>query len=217
MSAHWFITSPDFISPRWPQAFEQAQVVYGLPEQVDTTDMVWLLLQDEQRLGLIQTLSAQGIKVVAMTALENALEARHSLEAGAYGYVHYLAAPELLRQIEQVIAAGGLWLGAELMRQLVSASARILHAHPTSRESSPVSSHIAVRGPADGAQRAAGIALLSAREKSVADLVARGKSNKEVARELNITERTVKAHLSAVFDKLHVRDRLQLVLVLSSV
>ena len=57
--------------------------------------------------------------------------------------------------------------------------------------------------------------LLSAREKDVARAVAAGKSNKEVAKELDITERTVKAHLSAVFEKLHVRDRLQLVLVFS--
>jgi len=47
-------------------------------------------------------------------------------------------------------------------------------------------------------------------------VVAEGKSNKEVARALKISERTVKAHLSAIFEKLGVRDRVQLVLQLSS-
>jgi DNA-binding NarL/FixJ family response regulator len=62
----------------------------------------------------------------------------------------------------------------------------------------------------------ADLSLLTSREKAVAELVAAGKSNKEVARDLDITERTVKAHLSAAFEKLQVRDRLQLVLLFSS-
>lgn len=44
----------------------------------------------------------------------------------------------------------------------------------------------------------------------MAKLVAGGASNKEIAGQLSITERTVKAHLSAVFEKLGLRDRLQL-------
>jgi DNA-binding NarL/FixJ family response regulator len=60
------------------------------------------------------------------------------------------------------------------------------------------------------------ISMLSAREDQVAKAVAAGLSNKEVASRLNISERTVKAHLGAVFEKLEVRDRLQLVLFLSA-
>ena len=52
---------------------------------------------------------------------------------------------------------------------------------------------------------------LTERERAVAEAVAAGLSNKEVARRLDITERTVKAHLSAAFRKLGVRDRMQLV------
>jgi len=98
-----------------------------------------------------------------------------------------------LQQVSQVVEVGGLWLGVDLMRQLVFATANIIQAIP---EKSHFDS-------------------LSAREQDVAKAVAEGKSNKEVARELDITERTVKAHLSAVFEKLKVRDRLHLVLVLS--
>ena len=52
-------------------------------------------------------------------------------------------------------------------------------------------------------------------ELEVALAVAGGKSNREVAEQLFIAERTVKAHLGAVFEKLGVRDRLQLALRLS--
>jgi DNA-binding NarL/FixJ family response regulator len=51
----------------------------------------------------------------------------------------------------------------------------------------------------------------------VALAVARGESNKEVARNLGITERTVKAHLSVVFEALGVRDRLQLSIHLNGI
>jgi DNA-binding NarL/FixJ family response regulator len=56
---------------------------------------------------------------------------------------------------------------------------------------------------------------LTDREKEVARTLARGASNKEIARSLDITERTVKAHVGAVLEKLQVRDRLQLSLVVN--
>jgi DNA-binding NarL/FixJ family response regulator len=55
---------------------------------------------------------------------------------------------------------------------------------------------------------------LTPRERDVAEQVALGASNKEIAERLDITPRTVKAHMGAIFDKLGVRDRLQLVLAL---
>ena len=51
---------------------------------------------------------------------------------------------------------------------------------------------------------------LSEREGQVAKLVAGGASNKEIADRLSIAERTVKAHLTAIFEKTGARDRLQL-------
>jgi len=50
----------------------------------------------------------------------------------------------------------------------------------------------------------------------VARAVSAGRSNKEVADKMFISERTVKAHLGAIFEKLGVRDRLQLVLRLAA-
>lgn len=209
MMSHWFIAPRAIFSPRWQQAFAQAQILDDIPAQAAITDVVWLLLQGEESFTSIKKLSGSGVKVVAMTAIENPLEARQALEAGAFGYVHYLAAPYVLNQIAQVIAAGGLWLGAELMRQLVFASTRVIRANERQQVAEfTVADKFTNKNQLDVSQ-------LSSREKAVADLVALGKSNKEVARELDITERTVKAHLSAVFEKLNVRDRLQLALILA--
>lgn len=58
------------------------------------------------------------------------------------------------------------------------------------------------------------LALLSPKEKQVAKLVCQGKSNKSIAYDLTITERTVKAHLTAIFHKTGVSDRLSLAIFL---
>lgn len=188
-----FIAPAEINSPHWLQAFPSAQVTSKCGS-TDHHSLVWLLLSDAQSFVQIQTLTETGIKVVAMTAVEQTSEARKALEAGASGYVHYLAVPSVLEQIAQSVAVGGVWLGAALMRQLI----------------------LGAQGLASvAALPAANMALLTGRERAVAELVAAGKTNKEVARELDITERTVKAHLGASFEKLGVRDRLQLALAFS--
>lgn len=191
---HLFITHPDVVSSRWQQAFPHAQIIdydATLPTQLSNT-ILWLVLSDDLQLKKMSGWIAAGARVVVLTQSENTQQAKQVLELGASGYLHYLAAVSVLEQVSQVIQVGGLWLGADLMRQLVSATANILKPAAVSN--------------LDG---------LTQREKSVAEAVAAGKTNKEVARDLDITERTVKAHLGSIFDKLKVRDRLQLVLVMS--
>ncbi len=57
--------------------------------------------------------------------------------------------------------------------------------------------------------------LLTDREREIVTCVANGKSNKEVAMLCNITERTVKAHLTSIYEKLHVKDRVSLLIHLN--
>lgn len=59
------------------------------------------------------------------------------------------------------------------------------------------------------------LSCLTRRELEIARLINKGCSNKAVAKELDIAERTVKAHLSSIFEKLDVKDRLQLVVLMS--
>jgi len=193
---HLFLSPIDIQSPRWMQAFPQAQVLVSLlevPSDLHDT-LLWVFVHDQLDMTAIVQWVGAGARVVALTANEDAAQAKYLFEHGVNGYLHYLAVAPLLEQVAQVIQLGGLWLGADLMRQLVFSTASFLPS--------------AMNPPT-------GFDQLSAREQMVATAVAAGKSNKEVARDLDITERTVKAHLSAVFDKLQVRDRLQLVLVIS--
>lgn len=115
-----------------------------------------------------------------------------ALAAGAAGCCNSRAAPAVLRQVALVVANGGLWVGQSLLTRLVGATTRRLIQVGEARAD-------------DG-----WAAPLSAREAEVARLVGEGAANREIAARLDITERTVKAHLTAIFEKLGVRDRLQL-------
>ncbi|MGV8711604.1 MAG: response regulator transcription factor [Nitrosomonas sp.] len=58
---------------------------------------------------------------------------------------------------------------------------------------------------------------LTRREYEIAMLVSRGDSNKKIAQQLAITERTVKAHLTEIFRKLHISDRIKLALIMKDI
>ncbi|MDR3413445.1 MAG: response regulator transcription factor [Formivibrio sp.] len=118
-----------------------------------------------------------------------------ALQAGCYGYCHAATPLETLKQVLDVVTSGGIWAGQALVQRLLAAVNRIP----------------AVASSTDP------LTLLSTREREVARLAARGAANKVIARELDITERTVKAHLSSAFEKLQVEDRVQLALLLNGV
>lgn len=197
MNRHLFVSQGRDIIPRWNEAFVGARQCspQQARAQITTGDHAWIMTDIEDWPGLIARLAQRGAIVVALSHRPEANQALQALSAGARGYTHALSAPPLLRQVALVTANQGLWVGPELLRQVIGTSYRALGGgHAVNEEA---------------------LACLTARERDVALAVAAGGSNKEVARQLGITERTVKAHLGAVFRKLHVRDRMQLVLTLS--
>ncbi|NMF90950.1 LuxR family transcriptional regulator [Aromatoleum petrolei] len=183
-------------SARWLDAFPEGvcQEQADLVAAVRPGDVVWVEAADGgwlDRLGaLVKLLPDCRLVVVSMTP--DSAEALAALDRGARGYCHALAVPSMFRDVELVVRHGGLWVGPELMARVVGAAGRALAPQATLQQP-----------------------LLSEREAEVAREVANGMSNKEIAAKLGITERTVKAHMGAIFEKLGVRDRLQLVLRLS--
>ena len=115
-----------------------------------------------------------------------------ALDAGCAAYCHAFSDLTTLRRIQQVVRAGNVWIGKKLMDRLLKNTATL--------------------GSKVTAKSIAWQSHLTSREIEVAELAANGASNTSIASQCNITERTVKAHLSAVFEKLHVKDRLQLAL-----
>lgn len=183
-------------SSRWQEAFPDGVMLdpAAVLASAGTDDVVWLPVELEDWQRVLAGIAARlpGCPVVVVSNSPATQEALAALEAGARGYCHAHAVPTLLREIGQVVRMGGLWVGPELLSRFVGAVRQRLPAGPDDLEE-----------------------ILSTREAEVARAVAAGQSNKEVAAMLGITERTVKAHLGAAFEKLKVRDRLQLVLRLS--
>lgn len=195
MSAHIFIVPQ--VRGRWHEAFEDAVVVADVAEVVRAAAAGTLVWVDVSRREWILMLRAQrpDLPLVALSLNPSADEGMSAFEAGVRGYCHALGVPELLRQVAVVVANGGLWLGAELMARAAAAVTRLAASEPSEAVAEILHQ-------------------LTPRERAVALQVAGGASNKEVARRLDITLRTVKAHMGAIFEKLGVRDRLQLVLLL---
>ena len=134
--------------------------------------------------------NASGLAILAASSSPDDDEGLAVLNAGASGYCHSHAPLETLRQALDVIASGELWVGRALLSRLLRL----------------VDTRLPRTGLADWATP------LTEREREVAQLAAVGSSNLSIALALGITERTVKAHLKAVFDKLDLSDRLQLAL-----
>ena len=206
MKQHFFIAPAVIDSPRWQQAFPHAIRTETLPTKLHSGDCCWCYVVNLKNFAeLIQKIPKE-VVVIAMSASENVAEARQLLALGASGYVHYLAVPQVLMSVADTVASGSMWLGADLMRQLVLSSAKLLES------TEPIDTKPVSVEPPKFNQL---LSRLTERERAVAESAAQGKANKEIARELEITERTVKAHLSSVFEKCQIRDRLQLVLLMS--
>jgi two-component system, NarL family, nitrate/nitrite response regulator NarL len=192
-------TDADVMS-RWLHAFPEAHGYEAIRDAVGDTEagtIVWLHLPrnapDAAKLVEESARQLAPARVVALSDTPSDEQALHLMEHGAVGYCHSHAGAAMLQQVAAVVGNQGLWVGPTLLKRMIRASLAAVPATALSK---------------------ARLDILSTREREVAEAVGRGASNKEIARELMITERTVKAHLSAIFLKLSVRDRLHLALVM---
>ena len=149
----------------------------------------------ERQVGEIVNHAGQA-RVIVLTPVFIEDEEIALLKAGAKGCCRRGVDPDSLQQVLTVTANGGVWVTRSLLPRLVSELRKYVDAHRKPVET-----------PANDV-----LAELTQREREIVRLIVEGASNKEVASSLNISERTVKGHLSNVFQKLGVADRLKLVL-----
>jgi DNA-binding NarL/FixJ family response regulator len=196
MRSLFLVTARAQPSPRWMEAFPE-----GMSCSLKTAlvaakraDIIWLNTVADDWMDLFAKAQEHFVHsaIVVVSDAPDIKEAVSALTVGARGYCHAWASSEQLRGIAQVVGHGGYWLGPELVSRIVNVIGRKLPAVP---EALP--------------------GVLTVREAEVARHVAAGLSNKEIAALLGLSVRTIKAHLSLIFDKLGVRDRLQLAVKLS--
>ena len=120
------------------------------------------------------------VAVVVLTSFSDREQILRALDAGAVGYLLKDAEPDEIAKAVRAAARGEAPLDPRAGRALLSARS--------------------ASSPLDG---------LSEREREVLRLVAQGRPNKLIARELSISEKTVKTHLTSVFRTIGVTDRTQ--------
>ena len=185
---------------RWVEALDPVVLRSSITGvRITPTVTYWLdfsTLELEQALSFIDRIvrANEAVPIVCMVPFPKDEDAFALLARGARGYCHVAAAPPQLRLVANTVKNGGFWLPASLMRRVMT-SAGSLVAQISTRKSVSLDD-------------------LTKRERQVAQSVADGLSNREIAERLSISERTVKARLTSVFQKMDVRDRVQLALLL---
>ena len=136
------------------------------------------------------------MQFVVLTARPDADEGLRLLRAGAHGYANRQLSGVVLGALLGAVEAGEIWAGRHVTDFLLKMA--------LDRQSGPGA------GAVDGTFDA-----LTGREAEIAERVGDGSSNKVIAADMGISERTVKAHLNNVFRKTGIHNRVQLALAVA--
>jgi len=189
-------------------AFVEAWDADSLRQVFDTHHDIDLALVDLTMPGMdgARTIDAlrQGypaVPLIVISAVESGAEVRAVLHAGAAGFIPKSAISKVMLQAIRLVLAGGQYLPPQLMNLLETESPR--------RTPTPAAGNAL----AEGGRRANSgrLDLLSPRQREVFALLAKGLSNKSIARQLNVTEGTIKSHVATIFDVLNVHNRVSAV------
>ena len=167
---------------------QEIDVSYILLDKEKTISDALLLCEPDQLTELCITYDE--IKILVLSSNPHFGEGMVLLQKGIRGYGNLYMQKVHLLQALKTIQNDAVWLYPEMMQELIAVGS-----DATTHNENVLSS-------------------LSAREQDVAKEIEKGASNKEIAIALGITERTVKAHLSSIYEKLEVSDRLALAMLL---
>ena len=133
----------------------------------------------------------QNIYLIALSNTPTNLEGCKLLRTGYKSYLHSLSNYQILKSALESVVTGNIYLYPELMQFLV-----------------------AQVGTTQENKKDKNLDILTPKEIEVLNLVAKGYSNSKISKELDIAEVTVKKHIGSMFQKLDVKDRLSLALIL---
>ena len=137
----------------------------------------------------------RGVPVVVVSGEDDPALVRGLIEQGALGFIPKSSSPQVILNALRLVLSGGTYLPLEVMAA-ASAPARVTYGGPPS-------ANIASR------------LNITPRQADVLQLLIEGKSNKQICRELDLAEGTVKNHIAAVFKALNVTTRVQAVIAAS--
>jgi two-component system, NarL family, nitrate/nitrite response regulator NarL len=131
------------------------------------------------------------VRSVLLTAAIDQDETVAALQLGARGVILKESATKLLYRCLQAVAADEYWVGHERVHDIVQ------HLRPATR---------------NAAETATPAQMLTRRELQIVSAVVEGAGNRDIGQQFGLSEQTVKNHLSHIFDKVGVSNRLELAL-----
>lgn len=134
------------------------------------------------------------LPLVMLSGSEDSQQMKALLALGVRGYIPKSYSPDIMLSAVRLVLSGGVYVPPMLLTPEVSMSVR---PEPDAQDQ---------QGSLDGLRT-----LLTNRQIDVLKLLSQGKPNKSIARDLNISEGTVKIHLAAIFRALNVRNRVEAV------
>lgn len=138
------------------------------------------------------------LNIVIMARVPDEREEISAIIFGAKAYCSFNIELTILPKVIKTVMENELWVDRKFVTRLLSEIEDITHAKHQEAKSLDK-----------------GIATMTPRECEIAALVATGSSNRKIAEQLSISERTVKAHLGVIFRKIGITDRLQLALYMN--
>jgi DNA-binding NarL/FixJ family response regulator len=147
-------------------------------------------LQATRRIASDPTLGRT--RILVLTTFGSDEYVYEALKSGASGFLLKDAPPETLADAVRTVAAGDSLLAPDILRRLIDDF---------------------IRRPSPAATTPPVLHELTDREREVLQLIARGRTNAEIASELFLSEATIKTHVGRIFTKLELRDRVQAVIL----
>ena len=171
--------------------FESATLASALDETARHPDLDFILLDlrlpDATGFDALARLQARrpDVPIVMMSGEDDGAHVREALARGAVGYITKSSTPAVILSALRLVLSGGTYVPPEVMNGSAAAA-------PAREDTGPRLN-------------------LTQRQLDVLGLLVAGKSNKQICRELDLAEGTVKAHLAAIFRALDVSTRVQAV------
>ena len=202
------IALTDRISSILDESFSLAitTISSGIDVQISQTNPLLIMLDpglfnDNLQATITETVNRTPLtRVIILEDDENKPVDQLALfKSGVHGFLSHSITSTLMLKAAHAVCDGEIWIPRQLITKLIGELARDTHAGTHTLRFAGNSS----------------IEHLTPREIQVAEMVHRGGNNKSIARTLDISERTVKAHLSAIFRKLDIENRLHLALFIN--
>lgn len=191
----YLISDKNILGTRWMNVFADANAVSMNDFSVECENDSTVFISDT----VVNALSELEIKnlfsrrVMILSIDPDFTQAQNFLQMGAMGYGNAMMHETHLHSAHQALSEGKVWLHPDFITMMISK----IHEVKGNQEKSL---HV--------------LDELSKREREVALMLSDGASHQDIADDLDITVRTVKAHATAIYHKLDVKDRLALSLLL---